>query len=73
MTDLVKQINVLEHEQIEIKHVNIISEIFIPLKKTIHNEMSIKNILIYYYNANMLKALDSLNRNDIESCNLCIN
>jgi hypothetical protein len=31
--DLIKQTNSLEHKQIDIKRLNIISEVFMPLKK----------------------------------------
>ncbi|CAF2051466.1 unnamed protein product [Rotaria magnacalcarata] len=73
IADLKKVVNSLQQKQIEIKRVNIISEILFPLKRNIFREMSNNNIPSYYYNVNVLKSLYSLNKDDITSANFYIN
>ncbi len=65
--------NVLESKQIEMKRVNMISEILSPLKKNIFQDMSNVPIPTYYYNINILKCLYSLDKNDITSNNFYMN
>ncbi|CAF1245727.1 unnamed protein product [Rotaria magnacalcarata] len=73
IADLKKVVNSLQQKQIEIKRVNIISEILFPLKRNIFREMSNNNIPSYYYNVNVLKSLYSLNKDNITSANFYIN
>jgi hypothetical protein len=67
MTTLQKKMDILEKNQMELKRINIISEILSPFKKGIFRNMSNAQIPSCYYNVNLLKSLYSLAKNDIDS------
>ena len=67
------QINVLKQESTERKKLNIISEIMAPMKKRIYNDMLKSNIVLDYYNVNILKSFYSLVQTDLSSSEFYLN
>ena len=62
----------LEKNQMELKRINIISEILSPFKNIIFRNMSNAQIPACYYNVNLLKCLYALAKNDIDSSDFYI-
>ena len=72
VANMKNEIDIIKKNEMKLKRINMISEILSPLKELIYRNMSNAQIPSYYYDVSLLECFYSLEQNDIDSRDFCI-